>query len=133
MSNVYLYMPPENRYMGIWKPMLDGEEPPVYSTTVEPLPAIEYFMNKWDGDKWVYVEKPLEPGSVKNPLDKLMTYVDCRLKDYPKMEDYIDGIVKEDMEQVQFYIGKCKAVKERWPKTMEPITMREYYSYLIDK
>ena len=32
------------------------------------------------------------------------------------MEDYIDGIVKEDETQVQEYISKCLAVKAKYPK-----------------
>ena len=44
------------------------------------------------------------------------TYADLRRKAYPPIENYIDGIVKGDTEQIQQYINECLAVKERYPK-----------------
>jgi hypothetical protein len=39
-----------------------------------------------------------------------------RAAEYPKMEDYLDGIVKGDQVQVQTYIDACLAVKNKYPK-----------------
>ena len=39
-----------------------------------------------------------------------------RLKEYPPMEDYLDGIVKGDQAQIDKYIADCLAVKEKYPK-----------------
>ena len=32
------------------------------------------------------------------------------------MADYLDGIVKEDTDQIAAYINACLAVKEKYPK-----------------
>lgn len=39
-----------------------------------------------------------------------------RVKEYPPITDYIDGIVKGDNAQVQAYIDACLAVKAKYPK-----------------
>lgn len=43
-------------------------------------------------------------------------YRKLRAAEYPPIEDYIDGIVKGDAEQVQVYIDACLAVKAKYPK-----------------
>jgi hypothetical protein len=45
------------------------------------------------------------------------TYADKRKMEYPPIENYIDGIVKNDTEQIQSYIDACKAVKAKYPKS----------------
>jgi len=106
---------------------MQGEEVRQFATTVAPLPEHEHFICCWDAEKgqWVYRDKPYM-GNV-NPLDRMLTYSDCRVKEYPRVTEYMDGIVKGDTEQMNKYIEDCLAVKERWPKSMEPITLREYY------
>jgi hypothetical protein len=44
-------------------------------------------------------------------------YITQRQSEYPPMEDYLDGIVKGDTEQVDKYIADCLAVKDKYPKT----------------
>jgi hypothetical protein len=39
-----------------------------------------------------------------------------RAKEYPSINDYVDGIVKSDQAQVQTYIDACLAVKAKYPK-----------------
>jgi len=39
-----------------------------------------------------------------------------RIKEYPPITDYLDGIVKGDTEQMQAYIDACLAVKAKYPK-----------------
>lgn len=39
-----------------------------------------------------------------------------RRKEYPPMSEYLDGVVKGDQAQIQAYIEKCLAVKEKYPK-----------------
>ena len=39
-----------------------------------------------------------------------------RKQEYPPIEDYIDGVVKGDQAQIDEYIQKCVAVKEKYPK-----------------
>jgi hypothetical protein len=44
------------------------------------------------------------------------SYADKRKAEYPPIEDYLDGIVKNDTSQIQAYIDACKAVKLKYPK-----------------
>ena len=46
----------------------------------------------------------------------LPTYQELRAAEYPPMSDYLDGIVKNDQDQVQAYIDACLAVKAKFPK-----------------
>ncbi len=39
-----------------------------------------------------------------------------RKNEYPPIEDYIDGIVKGDQEQINEYITKCLDIKSKYPK-----------------
>ena len=39
-----------------------------------------------------------------------------RASEYPPMADYLDGIVKQDLLQIDKYIADCKAVKAKYPK-----------------
>lgn len=39
-----------------------------------------------------------------------------RKQEYPPIEDYIDGVVKGDQDQIDEYIQKCLAVKSKYPK-----------------
>ena len=53
---------------------------------------------------------------VAPPADPEPTYAENRLLEYPPMQDYLDGIVKDDQAQIDKYISDCKAVKTKWPK-----------------
>jgi uncharacterized protein (UPF0297 family) len=39
-----------------------------------------------------------------------------RKDNYPPIEEYVDGLVKNDTIQIQKYIDDCNAVKEMFPK-----------------
>ena len=43
-------------------------------------------------------------------------YADLRRAEYPPMEDLIDGLVKDDADQVQAYKDACFAIKKKYPK-----------------
>ena len=43
-------------------------------------------------------------------------YQRLRAPKYPPLQDYIDGVVKGDQEQIQAYIDACLAVKAAYPK-----------------
>jgi hypothetical protein len=43
-------------------------------------------------------------------------YAEKRRREYPPIEEYIDGVVKGDQAQVHSYIDKCLAVKAKYPK-----------------
>jgi len=44
------------------------------------------------------------------------TYKYQRVAEYPKITDYIDGVVKGDQVQIDKYIADCLAVKAKYPK-----------------
>ena len=39
-----------------------------------------------------------------------------RKQEYPPIEDYIDGVVKGDQDQIDEFFQKCLAVKAKYPK-----------------
>ena len=39
-----------------------------------------------------------------------------RFMEYPRVEDYLDAVVKGDQEAIQAYIDACQAVKAKYPK-----------------
>lgn len=65
-------------------------------------------------------EKPTKQ-FLENKIDLIKTsQLTCihqlRVKAYPPIEDYLDGIVKGDQSQVNKYIAECQAVKVLYPK-----------------
>ena len=60
----------------------------------------------------------IEEGNTPIPADTIpeLTYAELRRNEYPPIEDYIDGIVKGDREQIDTYIQKCLEVKAKYPK-----------------
>jgi hypothetical protein len=43
-------------------------------------------------------------------------YIGKRQAEYPPYSDYLDGVVKNDQEQIDAYIAACQAVKTKYPK-----------------
>jgi hypothetical protein len=43
-------------------------------------------------------------------------YKNKRKAEYPPFTDYLDGIAKNDQEQINKYIADCQAVKAKYPK-----------------
>ena len=50
------------------------------------------------------------------PAPPQKTYIENRLREYPPITDYLDGLVKGDQEQIDKYIADCLAVKAKYPK-----------------
>lgn len=51
---------------------------------------------------------------VKKVKDNL--YVELREAEYPPMAEYLDAIIKGDVEAEEVYKAKCLAVKAKYPK-----------------
>lgn len=49
-----------------------------------------------------------------------LRYRSLRAKEYPPITDYLDAVVKGDLEQQQAYIDACLAVKAKYPKPEGP-------------
>jgi hypothetical protein len=43
-------------------------------------------------------------------------YKYARASEYPRITDYIDGVVKGDQAQIDKYIADCLAIKAKYPK-----------------
>jgi len=83
---------------------------------------------EYSGIEWL--EKPVWEGGQKKPTQEEVEaevarlqkkwedteYQRLRAAEYPPMADYLDGIVKNDQEQIQTYIDACLAVKAKYPK-----------------
>lgn len=52
----------------------------------------------------------------RGPANWVQSYADKRRREYPPVEEYMDGLVKGDQVQMQAYIAKCLAVKAKYPK-----------------
>jgi hypothetical protein len=44
------------------------------------------------------------------------SYADLRRAEYPPIADMIDGLVKNDQEQIEAYRAACLAIKAKYPK-----------------
>jgi hypothetical protein len=56
-----------------------------------------------------------EAARLQSAYDAL-EYRRLRAPEYPPITDYLDGVVKDDQEQIDAYIAACQAVKEKYPK-----------------
>lgn len=95
-------------------------KPEVYDkeTMTVSFDVVEYIEN--NQTKYKYKELCFEE-EINNPLSvlekwKIDNYALLRTLEYPPIADYLDGIAKADIEQVQNYIDKCLAVKAKYPK-----------------
>lgn len=57
-----------------------------------------------------------EEAEALKPVPPEPTYADLRRAEYPPLTDLIDGLVKDDAEQIQAYKDACLAVKAKYPK-----------------
>lgn len=70
------------------------------------------------------IDQP-DNSTIMTEIDRLQSEYDAleyqrlRAQEYPDFRDYLDGIVKQDREQVEKYIADCLAVKEKYPKPIE--------------
>jgi len=77
--------------------------------------------NTYEGIEWIGESKftkeevEVELGRLKLEQES-KKYQELRAAEYPDFGDYLDGIVKGDQNQIEEYIQKCLAVKEKYPK-----------------
>jgi hypothetical protein len=65
---------------------------------------------------WLYINNSFIDNTPKLSVIADQEYQQLRLLEYPPITDYIDGVVKGDQQQIQEYINKCLAVKDKYPK-----------------
>lgn len=77
-------------------------------TVTEGTPVLEN--NEWK-QTWIVSDATYE-----EQLERVLT---LRANSYPPMSDYLDGVVKNDQQQIQKYIDDCQAVKAAYPKPIK--------------
>lgn len=77
------------------------------------------------GDEVEWINPSVQPFTDKELADELKRlqkqydaneYQRLRAQEYPDFKDYLDGVVKNDQNQIQQYIDACLAVKLKYPK-----------------
>lgn len=88
---------------------------PSNATNLAPLEMQDGKTVNFINGKWVYIDIP---ATIVEPIafEPQKTYQEKRISEYPPFMDYIDGLVKNDQEQMQTYIDACLAVKAKYPK-----------------
>jgi hypothetical protein len=87
-------------------------------------PGAEWILNgdEYSGLQWLSdtecptQEELLEESERLQAEYDAKEYQRLRAAEYPDFRDYLDGIVKEDQNQIDKYISDCLAVKEKYPK-----------------
>ena len=79
--------------------------------------------DNYEGLEWISTdsEKPSEETLLAEVArlqveHDALSYQRSRSVEYPDFKDYLDGIVKNDQEQIDAYIAACLAVKAKYPK-----------------
>jgi hypothetical protein len=79
----------------------------LYPSVVTILGETAYDIN---GNEVVY-----DKSAINSKMESL-SYVTKRVAEYPDFKEYLDGIVKGDIAQLNAYISACQAVKAKYPK-----------------
>lgn len=91
------------------------------TSTFGPFTSIVKGEDRWYCDGAEYPFSAVGDASVGEwvnpaPLVDPIEYQRLRAAEYPPITDYVDGIVKDDTDQVKAYINACLAIKAKYPK-----------------
>lgn len=81
---------------------------------IHPLDDGTELINPMDGTPYTEIQRFGFFTGLQEVFDT--QYQRDRKQEYPPIEDYIDGVVKSDQDQIDEYIQKCLAVKAKYPK-----------------
>ncbi len=81
---------------------------------IHPLDDGTELINPMDGTPYTEIQRFGFFTGLQEVFDT--QYQRDRKQEYPPIEDYIDGVVKGDQDQINEYIQKCLAVKAKYPK-----------------
>jgi hypothetical protein len=90
----------------------------VYKVQPTPMPIVPYGKNVKEEMPQLVNGAWTQVWSVTDATaeEKLARVLQLRKNEYPPMSEYLDGIVKGDVAQVEKYINDCLAVKAKYPK-----------------
>lgn len=81
---------------------------------IHPLDDGTELINPMDGTPYTEIQRFGFFTGLQEVFDT--QYQRDRKQEYPPIEDYIDGVVKGDQDQIDEYIQKCLEVKSKYPK-----------------
>ncbi len=81
---------------------------------IHPLDDGTELINPMDGTPYTEIQRFGFFTGLQEVFDT--QYQRDRKQEYPPIEEYIDGVVKGDQDQINEYIQKCLAVKAKYPK-----------------
>ena len=97
----------------------------IVDALVSLTPGAEWSLtgDEYTGINWLdEVQKQPTKKAVDAEITRLQAEYDAaeyqrlRAAEYPSINDYIDGVVKDDQAQIDAYITACLAVKAKYPK-----------------
>jgi hypothetical protein len=100
-------------------------QPNITDAIVNLRPGAEWALSgdTYGGLNWLdKIQTKPSQEEITAELLKLQTEYDSkeyrrlRAKEYPPVTDYLDAVVKGDLEQQQAYVDACLAVKAKYPK-----------------
>ena len=98
---------------GFYDPEIHGDNIPNDAVEI----SDEYYVSLFEGQasgKQISANKQGHPILVD--VTQSASYTVLRAAEYPPMQDYLDGVVKDDQAQIDKYIADCKAIKAKYPK-----------------
>lgn len=98
-----------------YKELLDWKYKDRAFTMLDPF---DYSTLEWNDSSEKPSKELLETKIDLIKASNLLVIQQKRESEYPPMQDYVDGIVKGDQEQIQKYIDDCLAVKAKYPKPL---------------
>ena len=72
--------------------------------------------------EWFEGTAEISKADIQTKMNELQAEYDAqdyarkRKAEYPDIYNYIDGVVKDDQEQINKYIADCQAVKDKYSK-----------------
>jgi hypothetical protein len=87
--------------------------------------GVNFVISNSDLDELIWQDEDFIPPTKEEILAKkeeleiahsLVEYKELRKAAYPSFIEYLDGVVKGDQEQIDYYIAACQAVKAKYPK-----------------
>lgn len=111
----YLYFKPNGK---LW--VVSSQNEPILEVEYPNPIAVEDDFDVFvkDADDVIHEGMPkAKREKTRSEIESELSYKTKRKAEYPPIENYIDGVVKGDQNQINSYIEACLAVKSKYPKS----------------